>query len=56
MPFGAKLCANHVSENSWQVDMDQEIPFTKNQLEDLISLFYCSSQDAENLGWHIFLK
>lgn len=49
MPFGAKLCANHVSENSRQFDMDQEIHFTKNQL-DLISLFYCSSQDTENAG------
>lgn len=54
IPFGAKFCANHVFEDNWQVDMNRETIFTKSQLEDLINLFYCSSQDTDSSGWHFF--
>lgn len=42
IPFGAKLCRHHVLEKNWLMDMDDETVFSRNQIEDLISLFYSS--------------
>lgn len=39
IPKRARLCVFHLSENSWNIDMQEEnMNFTKNQIEDLIAL------------------
>lgn len=46
IPYGAKFCVNHVFPNTWQIDMGHETNFSRNQIEDLISLFYYSAGNS----------
>lgn len=54
IPNRARVCSNHVEQNTWVVNEDGEILFSQKQVQDLVELI--SNTEIETEGINLFTK